>query len=277
MFSQKFLERANRLIDIQFDERRKQVPFEISMVKEEHNARGVLRSSMTVVRIKEICEREIEIRAILAWQSLVRVLQTLGIQSSDDIAVDLKDFLRESINSSYAELTQILRQNLMNMNMMTIEQVSLEEARDHVIAKHEIEIDIYVDTRAKSSENGGAASEHASNYHFYGNVGAVQTGPGALANIVQNLGQEDQEAIKQALVLARDAIAASDEIAEAKRNELVEIVDEARSEIERENPDSTKLQSLFTTVATTIQTLSSAQPAYQALKGALMPFGIMLP
>jgi len=148
MFSEKFLERANRLIDIQFVERRKQVPLAISKVKNEHNARGVLRSSMTDARIKEICEGEIEIRAILAWQSLVRVLQTLGIQSSDDIAVDLKEFLSAVINSSYAELTQILSQNL--MNMMTTEQVSLEEARDHVIAKHEIEIDIYVGTRENS-------------------------------------------------------------------------------------------------------------------------------
>lgn len=275
MFSEKFLERVNRLIEIQFAERRKQVPLKISIVKREHAASGSLHSSMTVLRIKETCEREIEIRAILVWQSLVRVIQTLGIESLNDITVDLKQFIRERINSSHAELTELLSQNL--MNMMKIDQVSLDEARDHVIAKHEIEIDLYIDTYKKRSEMGGADTEKQSNYHFYGNVGAVQTGPGAEANIVQNLGQDDRSAIEQALALARDAIAAAEEIAEEKRHELVEIVDEATNELGRENPNSTKLQSLLATVATTIQTLASAQPAYQALKGALIPLGIMLP
>ena len=99
----------------------------------------------------------------------------------------------------------------------------------------------------------------------------------AEANIVQNLGQDDRSAIEQALALARDAIASAEEIAEEKRHELVEIVDEATNELGRENPNSTKLQSLLATVASTIQTLASAQPAYQALKGALIPLGIMLP
>lgn len=275
MFSEKFMERANRLIEIQFAERRKQIPVEISTVKSKHAAIGALHSSTTVLHIKEICEREIEIRAVIAWQSLIRVLQTLGHESSDDIAGDLKQFMRESINSSYAELTHLLGQNL--MNMMKLEQVAMEGARDHVIAKHEIEIDLYVDTREKRSGQHDAGTEQAPTYHFYGNVGAVQTGPGALANIVQNLGREDQEAINQALSLARDAIAAANEIAEVKRNELVEIIDEARNDLDRGNPNGTKLHSLFTTVATTIQTLASAQPAYQALKGALIPLGIMLP
>ena len=40
MFSEKYLERVNRLIDIQFAERRKQVPFETSKVKKENGGAG---------------------------------------------------------------------------------------------------------------------------------------------------------------------------------------------------------------------------------------------
>ena len=36
-------------------------------------------------------------------------------------------------------------------------------------------------------------------YNFYGTVGAVQTGPGAIANIVQNLGADEKHAILEAL------------------------------------------------------------------------------
>lgn len=230
MFNEKFIERANRLIEIQLAERRKQLAIEISKIKSEHAARGLLRSSMTVLCIKEICEREIEIRAVIAWQNLVRVIQTIGAESTNNIAADLKQFMQENIISSYDELMQLLSQNLMGMKK--IEQVSLEQSRDHTIAKHEIEIDLYVDTREQNSTKGNAGAEQAPIYHFYGNVGAVQTGPAASANIIQNLGQEDQEAIKQALALARDAISVANNIAEAKRNELVEIVDEVRSELD---------------------------------------------
>lgn len=108
MFSEKFIERVNRLIGIQFVERRKQVLREISRVTHEYNARGMLHSGMTVFSIKEICEKEIEIRAVIAWQCLVRILQTLGTDSSDNIVIDLKQFMKESINSNYVELTQIL-------------------------------------------------------------------------------------------------------------------------------------------------------------------------
>lgn len=163
------------------------------------------------------------------------------------------------------------------MGMMNIEQVSLKEVSEHVIAKHEIEIDLYVDTYEKHSEKSDSNAGQAPTYHFYGSVGAVQTGPSALANIVQNLSNEDQEAIKQALSLARDAITATSEIEETQKKELVEIVDDAKKELDSEKPNNTKLKSLFTTVAETIQTLASAQPAYQALKAALIPFGIILP
>jgi hypothetical protein len=275
MLSEKFLERATRLIENHFFERRKQTPVEITKVKEEQAERNAFYSGMTISRIREICEREIEIRAVIVWQSLVRVLETLGDESSDDIAADLKQFMRESINSSFDELTHLLHQNL--AKTINPQQVSLEQTRDHLIAKHEIEIDLYVDTRERRSEKNNASAGQSPTYQFYGNVGAVQTGPGALANIVQNLCQEDQEAMKQALSLARDAFAAAKEVAAVKRDELVEIVDEASDELERKNPNSTKLHSLFTTVATAIQTLASAQPAYQALKGALIPLGIMLP
>jgi hypothetical protein len=275
MFSDKFIERVNRLIDVQLAERRKQMPFEISKIQREHNARGMLHSSMTILRIKEVCEREIEIRAIIIWQCLVRIINTLPNEQNDDLATDLKQFLSESINTNFIELTGILNGNL--MNMMKPEQVDMMEAKDHAIAKHDIEVDLYVDSLEAVAGNQEDTTESKHDYHFYGNVASVQTGAGATANVVQNLGSDDKEAIKQALALARDAINAAEEMAESKRNELVEIVSDANNELDKATPNSTKLQSLFIAIGTTIQTLASAKPAYQTLKTALLPLGITLP
>lgn len=274
MFNDKFLERVSRLIEVRLAERRKQIPLEIAKIQRENNARGMLNSSMTILQTKEICEREIEIRAVVVWQSLVRVINTLGYESKEILRNDLKEYLLNSIAENFDELTGILNQNL--RNMMKPEQVSMSEAKNHAMSKHEIEIDLYVDT-LKDNEKTSQSSSGSHNYNFYGTIGSVQTGSGAQANIVQNLGSEDQEAIKQALALASEAIQAATDIVDTKKNELIEIASQARNELEKETPNSTMLQSMFVTIGTTIQTLASAKPAYQALKGALIPLGIMLP
>ena len=275
MFNDKFLERANRLIQVRLAERQKQIPLEISKIQRESAARGMLNSSMSILNTKEVCEREIEIRAVIAWQSLVRVINTLGYETKENLNNDLKEYITNSINTNYEELTQILNQNL--RKMMKPEQVSMEEARNHAISKHEIEIDLFTDTLKDQPETQESMTDTNHNYNFYGSVGSVQTGSGAQANVVQNLGGEDQEAIKQALALASDAIQAATDIADTQKNELIEIASQARNELEKETPNSTMLQSMFVTIGTTIQTLASAKPAYQALKGALIPLGIMLP
>lgn len=275
MFSEKYLERTNRLIDVQLAERKKQIPIEISTVQRQASANGMLNSSMYVLQVKDICEREIEIRAVIVWKSLVRIINTLTDEANDNLASDLKQYLSSSINSNYDELTQILNQNL--KGMLKPEQVAMTEVREHVIAKHEIEIDLYVDTKAESTQTESASMTEKHDYHFYGAVGAVQTGASAQASVVQNLGAEDKEVIKQALTLASDAIQAATNIVDTQKNELIEIVNDANTELDKGSPNSTKLQSLFITIGTTIQTLASAKPAYQALKGALIPLGITLP
>jgi len=275
MFNEILLERVNRLTDVRLSERRKQVPIEILKIKQDGNARGMLNSSTTILPIKDLCEREIEIRAIITWQSLVRVISTLGYESKATLGNDLKEYLFSKINSNYEELTQVLNQNL--GNIMRPEQVQMDEARNHALAKHEIEIDLYVDSLKDLVKENQPVIEPSHNYNFYGNVGSVQTGLSAQANVIQNIGSEDHDAIKQALALATQAITAATNIAEAQKKELTEIANQAEKELSKAEPNSILLQSMFVTIGTAIQTLASAKPAYLALKGALIPLGITLP
>lgn len=138
---------------------------------------------------------------------------------------------------------------------------------------------IWPDEVAKSeasSERQGAASS-SSTYNFYGNVGAFQTGPGASANIIQNLGSEDKDALLNALNLVRDTLTLVRDLAAEQKDELLQMVDDSVKEVKSTNPNNTKLRTILTAIATTIQTVGSAQPAYQALKTALLPLGITLP
>jgi len=275
MIYEQLVERTSRLIDVQLAERRKQLPMEIQKIQREAAASGNLESGRKVLQVRELCAHEIGLRATIVWQNLVRVHKIMGAGLTDSLTDDLKEFIGARVKEDYAELTRILSQNL--TRSINIGQVSLDETMEHAINKHDIEVDLYIDSLRQQPQGEENRDEQVSNYNFYGNVGAVQTGDSASANIVQNLGQDDKDALVQALQLARDALLAAQEMNESRKQDLINIVDEVSTELQTASPNSTKIQTLFQTVAISIQTIASAGPAYQALKSALVPIGIMLP
>jgi hypothetical protein len=62
MLDETFQERAGRLIAIQLEERRKQVPVEIAGVKSEAAKAGMLNSSRTVLQSKDYVWSDLEVR-----------------------------------------------------------------------------------------------------------------------------------------------------------------------------------------------------------------------
>lgn len=276
MLSPKLAERVNRLLDVQFVERRQILEAEIEAAKSMHNARGMLRSGAYVKCIQEICIRELEVRGVLTWQALVRVINLLGEEDPRlNSPTDLKTYFQGRIHSSCDELSGNLSRNL--FDIMPLESVPLTPARDHVIEKHNIEIDLFADTLETNRNARGARPPVTANYNFYGNVGSVQSGDGSTANVVQNLGAGEKEALVQALNLAKDALNAAVGIAPTKRAELVAVVQEATAELNGSTPNNTKLHTLLSVIGTTVQSLASAPGAYAALKTTLIPFGITLP
>lgn len=115
------------------------------------------------------------------------------------------------------------------------------------------------------------------NFNFQGTVGSVQTGANAVANVVQNLGANERAALVSALQKVKEVIEIAPSLAEPQRQQLLEIAHECSSGIESESPNDTKLLAMFNVLGTTIQSIASAQPAYQALKTALLAVGITLP
>lgn len=106
-----------------------------------------------------------------------------------------------------------------------------------------------------------------------GNVASLQTGDNAVANVVQNFGSYERESLVTALQRIKEAIEVASSLTESKRQELLSIEQECSSQIYRESPNFDK----FMVLGTAIQSIASAQPAYLALKAAVLPLGINLP
>lgn len=266
--------RFEKLLEARMLERRKQFPLELGQIDAQASARGVLHSSMRVLQLKQIHERELEIRAILVWESLVRVHRTFGCPMPETLRDDLKSEMNNRITQCFSELNCSLveRAQKTRINMT----VSLDESRQAVAAKHDIEIDLYVDSLSTNPLQQGAPSMTQS-YNFYGNVGSVQTGAGSVANVVQHLGAEDRASLSSALQEVKEALSIAPSIGDIQRKELLEIADECASQMAVESPNNTKLLTMFNVLGTATQSIASAQPAYQALKMALLPLGITLP
>lgn len=267
-------QRFQKLIDSQISERRQQFILELMQIDSSSVASGVFRSSGRSLQIQRAYEHELKIRSMIAWESLVRVHRTLGCPRSVELRDDLKTAIANRINSDLTEL----KQDFMTRASIPQAQASLTLAgvRQHLFEKHEVEIDLYVDALSFSNSN-ERSHPMTQQYHFYGTVGAFQTGPNSVANVVQHLSTEDRASLSAAVSLVREALRTAPSVEETQRRELIEMADECSSQIASESPNNTKLLTTFNVLSTAIQSIASAQPAYQALKLALVPLGISLP
>jgi len=272
MLSDELINKARRLVEVGFTERRRQLPLELAAIDSQAEAAGAYHSGIRLLQIHRVLARELDVRAILAWQRIVRVHQTLGIPAAEELATDLKQLFSEFLGSIRTELDALRTDKLTEPNLR--DRLTLDEACEDSRRKHDVEIDLYVDSLKISA--GAQPSAMAHSYHFYGTVGTVQTGPGATANVVQNLAAEDKQALLGALDQIKDAISSSQALL-AQQQELIEIAEECTTLIQATQPNNSKLRAMFDVLATSVQALASAQPAYQALKAALVPLGIMLP
>jgi hypothetical protein len=268
-------DRFSRLHQTLMTERGRQFSEHLRQIKNEAVSRGNAAGGAHFSAAKKAHEQELGTRASLAWQSLHRAHQTSGSPLSDDLIESLKAELHQSINALSTELNESLQVYVARLpNFAKPGGYNLDAMRRHWISKTDLEIEIYGDSlmNKKGSHEGGAAQ-----YYFFGAVGAVQTGANAQASIIQNLDGSDKNALLEAIRLARDAIQAASDFDSRKQEELLQVAGDCTKELSSDNPNSTRLLTMLSVLASSIQTVASAQPAYQALKTALLPLGITLP
>lgn len=276
MLDPKVLELVDTMIRVYFEERREQLQREINEVQAKAAAHGMGRSGHVIVEICKLCSHDIEIRTLFLWQTLRRVLSETGIVPSEALAQELKDLVTR-YSSAITGLAFLHSEKAAEGTPIKPRQ-GLEDAVTRAMTKVYSEIDLFILSLVRHSEIRDADRESPQPiFNFYSGVGAVQTGPSAIANIVMNIGAEERDVLLRALDLVKEALAGVNSLPAHPTAEIIELVDEVKSEIEKPKPNGTRLGSLASTIATAIQTAGSLQPAYQALKAALLPFGILLP
>jgi hypothetical protein len=207
---------------------------------------------------------------------LFRALNTVKVNYSEELASSLKKEVEKYFPRILPKFTPILAEAA-QLSGYTGKLPDLSNDRAQALEEVHGEIDLYVLALRSAEEQEKKSGAQQNIYKFYSPVGAVQTGSNAIANVVQTLDSQDKEVLLQALDTIKQSLAVSEELASYSKEEIVDLVEEAQTEIKKDKPNGLRLRSIITTVATTIQTVSILQKAYQALKIAVLPLGIQLP
>lgn len=166
MLDPKVTELARTMIHVQFDERREQLRRDIERITTEMAERGMLRSGATFMKIRDLCAREVEIRAQIVWQVLVRVLSTIGVCPSDSLPSDLKGEVESYFPPDLPELTQTLRKAAELVRAPEVP--SLTDPRNRALKKVNAEIDLFVLSFLSRTEGKeGQADSPQFIYNFY--------------------------------------------------------------------------------------------------------------
>lgn len=274
MLDPKVTQLVERFISLQFEERTKQLGQDISKSQNDAAIKGMGRSSVVVQLVYDHCARDIELRTLIVWQNLCKILSRAGFVLTDTLADDLKREVTKYADRIYLEPDKRYQDVVRTVGLRTTAQ-TLMNARDNALAKVSAEIDLFVLGLRRQQE--AKETQCAPIFHFHSPVGTVQTGPNASAQVFQNMSTQDRELLLEAIVGLRQALDGIDRLPAHPKEEIIELVEEADKETTKPKPNSTKLRSIFTGIAEAVQTVASLKPAYDALKLSLIPFGIFLP
>lgn len=111
---------------------------------------------------------------------------------------------------------------------------------------------------------------------IHGNVGAIQTAPGAVAHVQQHVGERDFGLLVDALAHLRRVASSIDGIDASQRVKLIADIAAADAEINCKEKDEIALLKWLAGIGSVVQTLGSAQPAWDAVRAAAKSVGLPL-
>lgn len=248
-------------------------PFDMTIAGWKNKLRGY---GQLFAYLMQAYEEEVERRAQVIWSNLHRAHGSLGSSVTPELRADLSVVLREDINAMVEALHPRFDVDMKDAPQSAKRptwEAQLAAARDHEIARYDAEIEHYVASLDAAAARGAPAG---ASYVIHGNVGAVLTGQGAVANVVQNISNDQRETLFKALDLVKQVIGQAPEVEGRRRRELAEVADEAIGEVGKESPNTLRLSFALQTLAAAVQGIASGPGAYEALRAATAAIGIPL-
>ncbi len=270
---------ANARISIEISEQIGRLEEDIARCKGEMAGRGVLQSSMTAKKISDLCSNAIINITQVIWQTLFRFVTTSGVKYTDELAAELKLIVQSHITENLDNIRNFIQRNAQIAhfeNLVPKLEGIIDAACTRAISKVGTEIDLFV-LSLKNREKLAEIEPQSTTFNIYSPVGSIQTGEHAIAYVKQKINSETKEQLNKSLLLIEESLHQLDHLPNYPKDEIIELIKEGQSEIQKQRPNVTKLRTMLSTVGASIQFVGSLKPAYESLKTALTHLGISLP
>jgi hypothetical protein len=148
------------------------------------------------------------------------------------------------------------------------------KVKDNQVKKLRTEVDLL---EGRMSTLAAQGSVQTGNVAVTGSGNVIQVGNFLQSPMTLRLDAGVRGEIGRALDAVENSIRSLPQSTALPVQDIRGLVAEVRSEIAKEDSNSTKIGSLLSGLAITIQTTASLRPAYDLLKGILAPLGVALP
>jgi hypothetical protein len=177
MLSDELIQLAAPRIQIELAERRERFGQEIQQAISEMTLQGLGRSGAVVECIVQAIAREFDIRAMLAWQVLSRVMSGESLSLNTQLSCQVKQEIERHLD---AECEDLATQHQWATNVIPIagSLPSFNDLRAKAVARigSEVDISLLVVSRQQSP------ARASTTVNIYQPYGIVQTGSGSMAS-----------------------------------------------------------------------------------------------
>lgn len=267
------ISRVNRLWVFQSDELTKQMQLAAQKTVREHAARGLLHSGNLILSLASIQQDNFPKAVGNAWEALKETHHAMGGDAAPETRLAMQSWMTEMIGkfqvSAAIQIKQYIAQyaaHLPNKQMLQVDDT--ETVANSLRSRFQAIIDNHLDQIMNNPVTSASVTINAQT------IGAVLTGDRAVAHVTQNI--ETVKEMRELLAMMREVLKQDSALSLQQRTDLVGIADDASAELDKPNPNETKLMTLFSLLTQSVQTLPAALPAYQAAKALLATCGINL-
>lgn len=232
-------------------------------------------------RLSVLYKEDLSQRASTIAATLKKVHQSFNSPLGDDVDGQLRDWGACALSDAYQGLEGGFLRYMQGFGLQEIHASGL----DHTYALAQATVFNlpsrylwelrHVPIKRPQQPTPSAPAPVTINNH--GSIGAVQTGPGSTANVLQQCVQGDTAALQSALETLRMALERAQALDADMQRDLVADIDRAYAELREEKPSKGRLLRWLGGIGAVVQGAGSIQPAYAAVKVLANQLGIPLP
>lgn len=267
MLDARLLETIRAIIHARAPDRHEQVVREFKQAIASQAAGGGMGSGRMIFTLNEIAGTEIRIRIKEARNTIQRVVSELHVCFSQALAADMKHELAIHAGEALDEVRKALISS--GHRILKPELLSVDAPFQRALAESNSELDFFAAKLQVTQSEQSSPVKPNTNIHVHA-PSIVQIGDYTNASLTLNLDKEAKEAVNRSLEASAKFLAENENFPRA--TDLKQIIDEAQTELQKNNPNNTKLYASLSILALAFGGMASSGSVYDLIINAITLF-----